>query len=327
MSLVDRSKKTYNSSVAILTVLTLITGIGSVFYGFLFVPFAAAFYAMILLCESYGKKRIFSYLIPVVILAFDAIIHKFYIVGSASVILIGFFLFYLYARRVEKFESVFILAGILFAFYIASFILLAVSIGEKLSLDSDKNVFVALYDFGLEYAIEAYKSDNAIVAYLSQVYALTPEFISDVYKNFVFMLPPLLFVFAIVSVGISSKMYTFFVRRFTKDAPFALKWRLHTSTLLAIVFIVASILKLFVGTGIFGICVSWIYTIFAIIYAYLGVKFVYQFISLKKSTLLAVIVIAFAFLFLSSFAYQLASYAGAYYVISVNRRSNFKGQD
>lgn len=322
MSLITANKKTYNSSVAILTSLTFFTGLASIFLGFIFVPFATAFFAMLLMCEAYGKRRICSYIIPAVVLAVDIIINRYYIFSSASFIIVGFLLFFMYAHRVGKIESVFILSGALFAFYIASSIFVVFSLIGKTSTENFSDALVRAYDMGKEWFLGQSNDYNNLLAELGQQPIFTSEFVITAYNRLIFLLPPLFFVASIVSIGIATKMFKFFSVKFTVDAPNAMKWRLHTPTIMAIVYIVASILNIFVGTGVFGICVSWIYLILSIIYAYIGIKFVYQFISLKKSSLLAVAVIVLAFVFLSSFAYQLASYFGAYYVISVNRRTN-----
>lgn len=329
MSLVNNSKKTYNSSIAILTAASMILGFGAVLFGFLFVPFAAAFYAMLLMCESHGNRRILSYVVPALVIASDVLFNGFLIFPSLSLVLVGFLMFFMYKRRVGKLETVFILSGILFTAFVANlFIITSVTVPE---LKSVRDIISYLYESGKGSAPDLY---NDITLQYSKFFHTAPNFTFEefsqyyslIYSGYALNVPPVLFAVSIASVGITSKMFRFFVARFTKDAPNAMKWRLHTPTLFAIVYIASSILSLFAGAGIFGICIRWIYIIFSIVYAYIGVRFVYQFISLKKNSFLAVIVIALSFILLSTFAYQLASYFGAYYVISVNRRADANRQ-
>lgn len=327
MSLVNKSTKTYNSSVAILTSLTVIAGLGTVFLGYIFFPFAAAFFAMLLSCESYGKRRIFSYIAPLIVLLVDVVVNRIFIFEALAFIVIGFLLFFMYSRRAGKSETVFTLIAVLFAFFVVSIIFAIFRINNSFSFGIVADYLKNLYEQYKTTFVDAATYAQSVGLSGQDSLLLSRDDLIDIYNGLVSMIPPALVVTAIVSVGIASKIFTFFVSKFTVDAPFAMRWRLHTSTLLAVVYIIVSILRLFVGAGIFGLCVSWIYVIFSVVYAYIGVKFLYQFISIKKSSLLAVAVIVIAFLFFSTFAYQLSSYFGAYYVISVNRRANLNRHD
>ncbi len=334
MSLVNSSKKTYNSSIAILTALTIFSGIATIFFGFLVVPFASAFYAMLLFCEKYGNRRMFSYISAVVIIALGFFFGVSSILCTVAAVLVGFLIYFMYSHKVGKLETVFIISGILLAFYIASIFVLIFACIDKATMSSIKDTLLHTYDSAkniIMYSI-MYSCDNVAVAKLLAIFDIDTstqyfkELVLERYRMFVFLLPSYLFAAAIISVGVTSKIFKFFVSRFTPDAQNSMKWRLHTPTLFAVIYIASSILSLFTGDGVFGISVRWIYIIFSVIYAYIGVRFVYQFISLKKNSLLAAVVVAVAFLLLGTFAYQLTSYFGAYYVISVNKRANANRQ-
>ncbi len=322
MSLVNQSKKTYNSSVAILTSLTFITGIATIFLGFIFVPFAAAFYAMLLFCEKYGKHRIFSYVAPVALIALDVLYNGYAILGSVSFVLVGFLLFFMYSTGAGKFETVIIISAVLFTFYLADVFSFILQYVDNVSMESIKNSLLYAYDSGKNILLSLYDESVKILAENGIAPYYTADALVDAYKFYVLCTPAYMFVCAIISVAVASKIFRFFVVKYTKDSPAAIKWRLHTPSVFAILYIVTAVLRLFTGDGVFGICVAWIYITLSIIYVYIGIRFIYQFISLKKNTVLAVVVIALAFIFFSGLAYSLASYFGAYYVISVNRRAN-----
>ena len=322
MSLVNQSKKTYNSSVAILTSLTFITGIATIFLGFVFVPFAAAFYAMLLFCEKYGRHRIFSYVAPVALIALDVLYNGYAILGSVSFLLVGFLLFFMYSTGAGKFETVIIISAVLYAFYLAAVFSLILQYVDKASLESIKNSLLYAYDSGKNILLSMYDESVKILAENGIAPNYTSAIIIDTYNFYLLRIPAYMFVCAIISVAIASKIFRFFIVKYTKDAPGAIRWRIHTPSAFAILYIIASILRLFISDGVFGLCVIWIYITLSIIYAYIGIKFIYQFISLKKSSILAVVVIAIAFIMFSGLSYSIASYFGAYYVISVNRRAN-----
>ena len=330
MSLLNKSAKTYNSSVAILSALTLLSGISTVFLGYITFPFAASFFAMLLCCESSGKRRIFSYVVPMLVFIVNIVVGI--VTGSfffecLAFVIIGFLLYFMYSHRVGKAETVFTLVTVLFLFYIVSILFTIFRINDSFSFDKAVEYIRNSYEQYKTYFVDAFTYAQSVGLSGQENLFLTRNDLISLYNGVIVMLPPVFVVISILSIGIASKMFTFFVSRFTDDAPFVMKWRLHTTTLLAVVYIIVSVLRIFVGSGIFGLCVSWIYLIFSIIYAYIGVKFVYQFISIKKNALLAVLVILFSFLFFSTFAYQLASYFGAYYVITVNRRINLNRHD
>ena len=326
MSLVNSSKKTYNSSIAILTALTIFSGIATIFFGFLVVPFASAFYAMLLFCEKYGNRRMFSYISAVVIIALGFFFGVSSILCTVAAVLVGFLIYFMYSHKVGKLETVFIISGVLLAFYIASIFVLIFACIDKATMSSIKDTLLHTYDSAKNIIIYSYDNIAAQLAKYDVSTQYSKELVLELYHMFVFLLPSFLFAAAIISVGVTSKIFKFFVSRFTPDAQNSMKWRLHTPTLFAVIYIASSILSLFTGDGVFGISVRWIYIIFSVIYAYIGVRFVYQFISLKKNSLLAAVVVAVAFLLLGTFAYQLTSYFGAYYVISVNKRANANRQ-
>ena len=330
MSLVNSSKKTYNSSIAILTALTIFSGIATILFGFLVVPFASAFYAMLLFCEKYGNRRMFSYISAGAIISLGFFFGVSSILYTVAAVLVGFLIYFMYSHKVGKLETVFIISGVLLAFYIASIFVLIFAYIDKATMSSIKDTLLHTYDSAKN--IIMYSCDNGDVAKLHAIFDIDTstqyfkELVLERYHMFVLRLPSYLFAAAIISVGVTSKIFKFFVSRFTPDAQNSMKWRLHTPTLFAVIYIASSILSLFAGDGVFGISVRWIYIIFSVIYAYIGVRFVYQFISLKKNSLLAAVVVAVAFLLLGTFAYQLTSYFGAYYVISVNKRANANRQ-
>ena len=127
MSLLNKSAKTYNSSVAILSALTLLSGISTVFLGYITFPFAASFFAMLLCCESSGKRRIFSYVVPMLVFIVNIVVGI--VTGSfffecLAFVIIGFLLYFMYSHRVGKAETVFTLVTVLFCFILFPFCLL-----------------------------------------------------------------------------------------------------------------------------------------------------------------------------------------------------------
>jgi len=55
------------------------------------------------------------------------------------------------------------------------------------------------------------------------------------------------------------------------------------------------------------------------VFAYLGITFVYAFLSSLRGSVFAFLVVFLAILFLSYFAIQLLSFIGVYYVITYNK--------
>ncbi len=145
------------------------------------------------------------------------------------------------------------------------------------------------------------------------------------FENLVLLLPALLAMIVFAGVGIAFKIFTLSVYKYSKDKSYVLSWRFTTTNLFLIFYIALWIINIFTKEiNVFTLSVANLYSIFNLVYAYVGFNFITAVLAQNMSTRYARLVLVFAILLFSSFAAQILAIAGVVFTFAANKaRKNF----
>ena len=123
-------------------------------------------------------------------------------------------------------------------------------------------------------------------------------------------------------VGLSFKIYQSFLLQASREEPRLLSWRFGVSSLICYFYIIVAVLSLIAENdgSVFANTLITLNTVFSVVFAYLGVRFVYHLmVSSGKSTFFAIAVIVIAFILFSSYIVSILSYLGVTVMIIENK--------
>ena len=124
-----------------------------------------------------------------------------------------------------------------------------------------------------------------------------------------------------VMPGISLKLFTFITWKKCDDKDYVIKWRFTTPSLYAYFYIALIFVSMFTmaNVSIFTVCVSNLYNIFMIVYAYIGFNFVHAFLSIKRKPIFAFILLLIITVLMLNLALELLAIIGAFGTIRRNK--------
>lgn len=310
-------KKTtsYKSDLAFLSTMTFVSGFACLLFGYLLLPLAAGFYAALLTTEK-KETRVLSYIIPLLNLVINIFLNGFYSLEAISYVIVGAILFVGFDKRKSKAATVSFATLTLFFLMILSLVLFAF---DKVGTFKDFAIgdyFIDLYESGKTKFVEVATSFTSVDDEGVTFHQINAGDAVDIYNSAVFYLIPLTAIFAFALVGFSAKIQISRIRKTEKNDESLLHWRFVTPPFLAYSYLVITIFASLNSQGIIGISLLFVSLILMAVYFYIGVTFLYEFISLKKSRGFAIIAIILSILIFASYAPQIISFIG----IFVNNR-------
>lgn len=311
MNSLAKTQSSYKNEIAFLSIMTLVFGFLCLLFGYIMLPLAAGFYAALLAIEKKGT-RFFSYVVPLLPLVVNVFINGFYSLEAISYVVIGFIIFLGYDRNKNKALTVFFATCALVLLIIASFILYALDNVGVFKFSAIGEFVFNLYDTGKMKFIEfvtSFKTAEESGLILQNFNAGEAV---DMYNSIILSIVPLGIVFAFVLVGISTKLLTYRIKKIDFQDEKIISWKFITSPFLAYSYIVIAIFASLSRSGILGISLSTVATVFMVIYFYIGFTSLFNFVSAKKGRRFAITATILTFLIFYSFAPQIISYIGVF---------------
>ena len=325
MDLEIKSRRSYASEIAFLSIMTLVFGIGCIFFGYLLLPVASGFYAALLACEK-REGRILSYVLPLIPITLSVfIINTFYSLDAIAYVVVGLIIYIGFEKKHNKAITTLISV-------IALLIMFFVSL-----------IFVVLDQYGQIKALtsflgNSYKSGkNMFISYLTNSFSVdengqmfnnyNPAEAVDIYNSFVISLIPLMVIFALASAAIAMRILASNVSKYNSEDKRLVGWKFVTSPFLAYSYLVLVVLSSLSQEGIVGISLSFIATIFMVIYFYVGLCATFNFISKKKSSGFAIVVIVGLFFVIQFSALEIISFIGVFVNNSAYKAKKAKKTD
>ncbi len=305
----------YKSNLAFLSAMTFIFGFACLLCGYLALPVAAGFYAALLTIEK-KDARVLSYLIPLLLLVINIFLNGFCSLEAVSYVVIGAILFVGYDRRKSKAATVSIATLVLVFLMLLSLVLFAFDKVGTFKNFAINEYFIDLYESGKTKFVEVATSLKSVDAEGVTFHNINAGDAVDIYNSAVFYHIPLIAIFAFVLVGIASKIQFSRIRKDENHKERILSWRFITTPFIAYSYLVITILTSLNSQGIIGVSLLFVSLILMAVYFYIGVTFIFKFLSLKKSRGFAILIIILSIGIFFSYALQLISFIG----IFVNNR-------
>lgn len=317
----------------ILALIALAGGVLSAFLaqlGVLLMPLVAAPLAVIFVME-FGKKRVFTFVTPIMLLALDAVFNGWYSFSVLCGIIVAVFMAVSVKTDIlAKGECVMASVISVSAVFAFSILMLGCYLTGELDFAAAIEYYrdaVVAGEADWQSAVEEYilaASDPELAA------ALTPETVSAIYNSYVNAVYSLAAITVFAMVGLSCKLFGAMLGRRLDDKQCIHLWRFTLTPMYAYFYLALYAVQLFVtDSSTFAIVITNLLNVFMIVFAYIGLLFVDAFFKMRSggkgiSKILIVIVV----LFLSSLAVNILSFVGVFATVMLDKaKKNGFGDD
>ncbi len=312
----------YTKVMLLLSVLTFIFGIAFSLIGEFFLPFAAAFYAALILFEK-PRGRFLSYIIPSINLLIALLCNGFYALITFEYIILAVIMVMIYIHFGSKAEC-----SVYMTLITGFFILISLYLGAARAIGDFS--FSAVTDYYSD-AYSVFK-DKTIESFTSYFLSLENEnnelVFSEASLRHYFdllskMIVSLIGILSFMITGISLKIFTALTLRYSKNGILKTFAHFLPSNLVAYIYMAIVLIYLLSdSSSIFSIAISNTYEILMCVFAYVGARFVYILGKINQRKSINFILIA-ALLFMTGTALQLLSYLGIWVTINTNKNIQF----
>ena len=337
----------YKGIMALLSVLSIASALLSLFISDIFFTATAALVAVLMLCER-KKRRVFSFLIPALIILINAaeiflaalygdsvLILSLYSVSALEGVMLGVILYFLFSRNLKKSESVILMTVVSAVFVLVNIWLLSASFTGSFSISDTIAFYTDAIAYYREIFIEGFveiiaNAESAYSGALSEMY--TEETIASLYDTLISYAPAGLIIYAFAMVGFICKIFTFTVHRVTGSMRI-FEWRFTVNPMFAYVFCSLFFTNVLFGGigGVFTIVVSNLYTVFTAILAYVGFGFACRMLLMRRKRSGMVFLLIACVLFVGAVAFNLLAMFAAFTIIIGEKRrkqfNNFNSED
>ena len=321
MNFQEKTHISYKSELAFLSVMTLLFGFCCLFFGYLTLPLAAGFYAVLLVFEK-KENRFFSFVIPLIPLVVNVFINGFYSLEAIGYVVVGAVIFAGFERKKNKATTVFMATALLLLMMISSLALLAIDQLGTLKISELSDFYIDLYESGKTKIIAVLTSFTSVDEEGFVFYNINPSDAVDMYNAFVLSLIPVFIIFALILVGITARIFSSRTKKYNDQDDAINNWRFITSPFLAYSYIAVLALSSLSSAGIVGVSLAFVSTILMAVYFYIGICVVFAFLSSKKGNMFAFLIIFAALAVFTSFAPQIISFIGVYVNNTVYKNQN-----
>ncbi len=320
----DKDTKQLKATVA---VLTLLFGVGSVFLSYILIPFASAFYAMLLMVER-EKKKVFTIVCPVIIGLISFAFYGPFAMEGIIYIVLGILIYRLYTRGASKTFTAVVTTSATLLSFILSLVFLAFMVTKNYSFDA---------------VIEFYRNEIAELrilfsetmdSALSNLSADSEQFLiyeinsDEIFNLLLITFIPASVICAFAVSGIALKTFTSLVKHRSDGNSPIFNWNFKVSNLFVYAYIITVLLSMFTADseGIVAYTILSLYIVFLAVFAYIGIKFTKTLLEKRMgktpATFLTILIVLTSLLLMIVFVYVVLSFLGVYYTLITNRTSN-----
>lgn len=307
--------------IALLSVLTILFGIGAIFFfDFLILPLAS-FFALLLWFAPKSKLLCASISLALIAVSFLGGVRGVFSVCAG--LCCGLILGFMYRARLNKTDTVLAMTAFFVVYLLLALFLSVAGITKEYSIDSVTDYLgtflesqkVALIDLLSDFYVT---DENGVRMYLfsrqdSEEMLLSVARLSVSY----------LVVAAFTLCGLVCKIFSRMVAYAERDDAYIRAWRFLPSRITAYFYILLVVLSFLTGSGesVFGGSVQNLLVIFMAVFAYIGVRHLIFVAAQAKRRGYSLLVIGFLLILLNVSAVQILSFLGTYVTIISNRVS------
>lgn len=320
MQILTKRDFSYPRVIFTYAALTFISALGCSLLGYIALPFAAAFFAALLLFEN-PEKRVVSYVLPVVIFLVNMLLRGIYSLEAIAYLIVGLVIYFCVKRNKSKGETAFWIGFSVLVSIILSAILLLV----ELSRAADATVSGFYFDTYYKYK-EVFLDTLTSLVYEEfdgvQSFAFNLYEAKMLFRELIIYLIPATILISFALSGFTLKVFCRSVAKNSRDDSEIYAWNFGTSNIVSYFFIALSVVALMASSdgSTFAYVIFTLNTLFTAVFSYIGLKALYYIIiSRGKSRFFAIVLIIILFALLSSLTFQLLSYFGVITNIVTNK--------
>ena len=321
----NKISKINEPSLFSLVFFTFISALLCTLFGYICIPFAAGFYAVLVLAESKGRF-LFSFLIPSITFALNVFLNGFYSLEGIAYVAVGLVLYFCYRKNKTKNETAFWVTSLIILLFLFSAALVAFEEMGNVRLSAVSDFYGEIYNVQRTNVMSvltmlATKNELGVTTYLYNTSVAEEMFI-----GMVKLLIPLIILSAFLLCGLSVKIFTGKASKYNDETVKVFDWKFCPPSIVSYFFLIVSIMTIFVTDGIFAESVYYLDFIFSFVFAYMGFKFLRMLSKdIRGGSFVTVIFVLLLFLS-ASFAFSLLTYFGAFYTISTNKKLNVENK-
>ena len=323
MDIILRKNVSYSSVITKLSIYTTLSVIGCILFGYIFLPFAAAYYGALITFEKKGK-RVMSYAIPAVLFTLNFFLRAAFSLEALVYIILGVLLYFAVQRGWSKSETAVWMTAITILMIILSAILLAFEKTGNIGLLPLRQFYSNIYFNIKEIVLNRLTSVVTLLPNGSKVFVFDIYDAERLFEEMFISIIPISVIFAFALVGLSFKLFKRCLVLNSEEEKSLSDWRFGISNVIVYFYIAVALLSLIAQNdgSIFAQTLITVNTIFSAVFAYVGIRFIFHMItSGGKSTFFAFAVIVFAFILFSSYIITVLSYLGIIISLIENRSS------
>ncbi len=311
----------YLKIISLLVLLLSLSVFGCAQLGYIFLPFASAFYAALLVYDKTPRK-ILSIILPIIFFVVNFLFRGLYSLEAVAYAVVGLLVYFAATKKLSKGEAVFILTSALVLLFVASAIFLAFEFMGRVEAAVITEFYSDVYEkLKIEFVdmLTSLKTKNNVGM---TVFAYNAYDAAALFMDFTILLIPILILTAFLLTGLTLKFFGRTVKKISGEECGISAWRFSVSNLITYFYIIVAVMSMFAGgdTSIFSLVIVSLNTVLAAPFAYLGFTFIYGIICAHgKSPFFSASVIIILCVIFSSFSLPLLSFIGVYFNIVSNK--------
>ena len=314
-----KSSHSYSKVMFVLSVASLLFGLGYCLAGELLLPFAISSLAALFVFEK-PEKRILSYLLPAIPVIAATLIYGAFAIITVQYILYAVILAVIYRLSGTKAAAAFYLTFLIALFTVISLYISGAIQAESASLESVIEYYSEIYTDLKERIVEYLSSYTVTAADGSIERPVTKDMAEYYIDTSATLAVSFIGIFAFVIAGVSIKLFKAFIMHFSKNGILKRFSHFLPTNTAAYTYVVLSILAIFVGTtDIVDLTMLNLCQILMVVFAYMGFQYLLMIGKMSGRKTTVIIGMVAALLILNALAIQILSYLGAWVTIGTNK--------
>ena len=317
MQKVEKTKK-HNH---LLVLISFITALSQIALGYLAMPFAAGFYAALLFSEN-GKRRLFSYVLPIFSFVLNFLINGFLSLEGVAYAMLGALIYLLYTFKFKKADAVFFSTLLTLLLASLSLVLLAFDVIGVVRASAISEFYMQIYkdikDGFMAFSTTLVEEDAlGLKKFVFNVFEA-----EELFLELAILFVPLLMVTSLIIAGIAIKIFDFLVKKANQTGIKAREWTFNVSRITAVFYLFLALISgVATDSGVISLSVQTLYFIFLAVFFYLGLRSVFNFISNKSSKPIGALIAIGAIVLFSTFIFELLSFVGAFIALRAKSKA------
>ena len=314
-------------ALIITSALTSVLAFLCIFIGDIAAPFAAAFYAVLILIES-PKKRVITWVIPAVSILADILLNGLSGYGCIQFTVAGVLIALAFKNKFRKSTLAAMLSATFIVFILWGLCCTAFKETGVYTLASVKDFYFEILETLKNEMIDVLTKVPISLTKEGENVYLTVTDASALVNSFLNLLVSFVAIIAFILAGISIKIFSAIAVRLAAEEDEVRGWMFITTSVFAYAYLAVFVVNLFTaGMGaVASAVIANLYLILMVVYAYLGAKLLLGILMNAQRRFFFLTIALLVLLSMNFYSLVPLSLFGTYGVIVTNRHVNFDRQ-